>query len=155
VIGFQCYRFHARAITARHLAQSIAIFSAVAMATTYVGFGVFPHPNLTLPQAMGPWIVATIIFLGTVLCKPVQQLRWLNKGALPVLGAMSYSIYLLHPIAGATANAYLARDFQIGGAVALTFVLSWLGYHYVERPGIDLGRAAAAIGKRQPHFERV
>lgn len=143
VIGFQCYRFHTGAIDVRALARSLSVFACVALAGTYVAFGVFSHPNLTLFQAMGPWILGTVIFLAGVLYRPLREASVLNVGLLPVLGAMSYSIYLLHPIAAATANVYAAPALQVPVAIVLTFALSWLAFNFVEKPGIALGRAAA------------
>ena len=140
VLGFQCYRFHSGDITARRLTQSIATFALVALFGTYVAFGYFDHPNLTLAQAMGPWIFATTIFLMWVLYRPWRELTLLNRGVLPALGAMSYSIYLLHPFATAAADVYLAPDLQVPAAIIATFALAWLGFYLVEKPGIKLGR---------------
>jgi peptidoglycan/LPS O-acetylase OafA/YrhL len=143
VIGFQCYRFHMNAIDARGLVRSISVFVLVTLASTYVSFGIFKHPNLTLAQAMGPWIVSTTIFLGWVLYRPIREARILNGGLLPALGAMSYSIYLLHPLATAAADGYLPEALQVPTAVVLTFALSWLGFYLIEKPGIRAGRRVA------------
>lgn len=155
VIGCQCYRYHSGALTARGLARSIAVFAIVALAATGIAFGVFRHPNLTLAQAMGPWAVGTILFLIVVLCPPVRTWRAINHGLLPVLGTMSYSIYLLHPTAAATANVYLPAGYQIAGALALTSGLAWLGYNLIERPGIALGRVVAGARPRPMRLGQV
>jgi len=148
VIGCQCYRYHSGTLTARGLARSLFVFAIVALSATGIAFGVFRHPNLTMAQAMGPWVVGTILFLTVVLCPPVRTWRVINHGVLPALGTMSYSIYLLHPTAAATANVYLPAGFQVAGAVALTLGLAWLGYSFIEQPGIALGRAVARGGPR-------
>ncbi len=148
VIGFQCFRFHAGEIDGRKLARCIAIFALVALFSNYVAFGVFAHPNLTLAQAIGPWIVATIIFLIWILYRPLREARALNMGILPMLGAMSYSTYLLHPIATAAADMYVMEAMQVPVAVVATFALSWLGFTFVEKPGIMLGKA---VSRRLAH----
>jgi peptidoglycan/LPS O-acetylase OafA/YrhL len=149
VIGFQCFRFHTGEIGARRIARSIGVFACTVLLSTYVAFGVFAHPNLTLGQAMGPWIAGTIIFLGWTLVRPFREARVFNAGLLPALGAMSYSIYLLHSIAAATANRYVVEALQVPTAVTLAVVLSWLGYKFVERPGIALGRIVAGRAARR------
>lgn len=149
VIGFQCFRFHAGDIGTRQLARSIGIFAGTALFSTYVAFGVFRHPNLTLAQAIGPWILGTIIFLCWTLVRPFREARLANAGLLPALGAMSYSIYLLHPIAAAAANRYVAEALQVPAAITLAVALSWIGYNVIERPGIALGRIVAGGAARR------
>ena len=149
VIGFQCYRFHVGEIDARYLARSITVFSVVALLATYVAFGVFTHPNLTVGQTIGPWIFATVTFLLFTLWRPLREARLLNYGLVPALGAVSYSIYLLHPIAAATAYTYLSQVFQVPAAIAMTLAVSWLGFHYVERPFMRFGRSAVGLANRR------
>ncbi len=145
VIGFQCFRFHTGEIPGTHLARSILVFACVALSGTYVAFGIFAHPNLTLAQAIGPWIVATAIFLGGVLYRPLREAKVLNKWALPVLGGMSYSIYLMHPLATATADALFVPVLQVPVAVVMTFAMAWAGFTLIEKPGIKLGRQVAGL----------
>lgn len=142
VLGFQCFRHGAEEIDTPRLARSICVFVAVALFCNYVAFGVFAHHNLTLAQSIGPWIAATALFLIWVLYRRLREARVLNVGVLPLLGAMSYSIYLLHPLGTALADRYVPDALQIPVAIALTFALSWVGYRFVERPGITLGRKA-------------
>ncbi len=155
VIGFQCFRFQAGEIDARQLARSIATFSVVALIAMAVAFGVFSHPNLTVSQAVGPWIVGTAFFLGFALWTPLRDARALNYGIVPALGAMSYSIYLLHPIATATAKTYFVTGFQVPAAIALTLVVSWVGFHFVERPFMRLGRSVVGLKKQRRKLEQA
>ena len=141
VIGFQCFRYHAAEITKSHLARSVLVFAALAASAMVVAFGYFLHPNLTLAQALGPWVMSTALFLLWVLYAPVREARVLNGGLLPWLGAMSYSTYLLHPLAGALASEYLPVPIQVGASVLLTLILSWFGFRFVEQPAIALGRS--------------
>jgi len=67
-----------------------------------------------------------------------------NRGILPLAGAVSYSIYLLHPIANAAAEQYFDQYIQVPAALILTAVVSVLAYRFVERPGISFGRFLVA-----------
>jgi peptidoglycan/LPS O-acetylase OafA/YrhL len=155
VVGFQCFRYHAGEIDSRKLARSIAIFSATALCAMIVAFGVFAHPNLTVTQAVVPWIVATAVFLVCTLWSPLHTRPLLARGIVPALGGMSYSIYLLHPIAAATANAYFAKAYQVPVAIALTLAVSWLGFRGVERPFMRLGRSAVGVARVRKQLGRV
>jgi peptidoglycan/LPS O-acetylase OafA/YrhL len=56
------------------------------------------------------------------------------------LGKVSYSLYLLHPIALAllpsTGNAFLTGTLQIG----LSLALAWFGYECIEVPSVTLAK---------------
>src|SRR5262249_26304157 len=90
VIGYQCYRFVAGEIPLGRLVRSIAVFAVVALATNYVAFGLFRHPNITLAQTLGPWAFSTTLFLMMVLVPALREARLFNSGLFPKLGAMSY-----------------------------------------------------------------
>jgi len=155
VIGFQCFRFHADEIDARRLRISIIVFAIVAIAGNYVAFGYFRHPNLTMMQAIGPWILASVVFLVWTLYRPVREARVFNAGLLPALGAMSYSIYLLHTYATAIANTHFAPPLQISVSCGLTLLLSWLAFNFIEKPGIALGRRLSGRRAAQPREPRI
>lgn len=143
ILGYQCFRHGMGEISGRRLAQSVAIFAAVTLITTAIAFGVFRHPTITLAQAMGPWLLATIVFVGVVTVRPLRELAVLQRGLLPLLGAASYSLYLLHPIAIAAADHYAPAPWRLAAALALTALLAFLGYRGIERPGIAAGRQVA------------
>lgn len=142
VIGFQCMR-HARGeISAAGLVRSLAIFAVVAGAALLVGFGVFSHAALGLMQVLGPWLLASAVFLTVVLLPGLRWSPWLNRGVLPAIGLASYSIYLLHPIAIEAASVYLPVA-RLPAALALTALLALIGYRCIERPAITAGRRLA------------
>jgi peptidoglycan/LPS O-acetylase OafA/YrhL len=140
VLGYQCYQYHQCKISGSTMATAAALFFAVTWFTNIVAFGVFAHPQITLTQALGPWTVAPLLFFLVIIPERVRTFPIINLGMLPKVGAISYSIYLLHPIANAAALQYGRAGFQIAIALTLTFLLSFLGYRYVELPGIALGR---------------
>jgi peptidoglycan/LPS O-acetylase OafA/YrhL len=143
VIGFQCFRYHAGEIGAARLARSVAAFVVVATCVNAIEFGVFAHARLSLAQALWPWLFGTALFLFWVLTPAVRNAAVLNRGPLPALGELSYSIYLLHPIAIAFVEAHVAPELQVAAAIGLTLALAWVGFHAIERPAIRLGRLVA------------
>ena len=62
------------------LALLSLVFACVALLAPYIVFGIFAHPNLTLAQAICPWIVATAIFLSGVLHVPLRVAKLMNTG---------------------------------------------------------------------------
>ena len=147
VIGYQLFRFHRGDIYAARMARSVAIFVLVAWAANFVSFGIFRHPSITVGQALGPWTLSTAVFIVAMLVRPIREARWLNHGPLPMLGAMSYSTYLLHPIAITAAGLYAPDGWRVPLALLATLLLSVAGYHLVEKPGVALGRRLAEGGR--------
>ncbi len=144
ILGFQFYRYDSGHISGGALGWNCAAFLLVTGFTNSVAFGVFAHPHITLGQALGPWFFAPLLFLAILLPAYVRNHAWLNDGLLPRIGAVSYSIYLLHPIANAAADQHVSERFAVIAALVFTAVLAFAGYRFVERPGIALGRMLAA-----------
>jgi peptidoglycan/LPS O-acetylase OafA/YrhL len=138
-LGYQSYEYHRGKISSLEMGASIAVFISVTWFTNIVAFGVYAHPHITLLQALGPWTVAPLLFFLILLPERIRTAAPINKGLLPKIGAISYSIYLLHPIANAAADQYGATQLKVGLALVFTLILSVLGYRYVERPGMALG----------------
>jgi peptidoglycan/LPS O-acetylase OafA/YrhL len=155
VLGFQCFRYRAGEIDAKRLRLSVLVFAVVGLAGNYVAFGHFRHPNLTVMQTIGPWVLATAVFLIWTLYRPVREARALNAGVLPALGAMSYSIYLLHSFASSIAHTHFAPALQIAASVGLTLIFSWLAYNFIEKPGIALGRRLSGRHAAVPREPRT
>lgn len=94
------------------------------------------------------WVHLFICPIGAVITitLAVDNLRlkgWLQSPVLYLLGAMSYSIYLLHypilmflaPRAAAIGQPWLATVVT----VPLSLFCAWLSYRFVEVPGVVLG----------------
>ncbi len=143
ILGYQCFRHGRGEISGARLVQSVAVFAGVTLVTTAVAFGVFRHPHITLAQAMGPWLLATAVFVGVVTVPALRDAALLSRGLLPLLGAGSYSLYLLHPIGIAAAETHFAESWRLPAALALTALLTIAGYRGIERPGIAVGRRVA------------
>jgi peptidoglycan/LPS O-acetylase OafA/YrhL len=151
VLGYQVFRFHTGLTSARSLMANVGVFLVVTSFTNWVAFGAFRHPHITLYQALGPWTLAPILFLVMVLPKRVREMRLFSRGWVPLTGAVSYSIYLLHPIANAAAEQYAPPEGQVAVALILTLIMSTIGYNFVEKPGISLGRVIAKKVANQSH----
>jgi peptidoglycan/LPS O-acetylase OafA/YrhL len=140
VHGYQVYQYHAGKLSRNELYKAFAIFLSVSWFANIVAYGVFAHQKITLAQALGPWTFAPLIFFLVLLSARVRTADLINKGVLPLVGTVSYSIYLLHPIANAAADQYMSEAAKVPAALAFTIILSAIGYRYVELPGIALGR---------------
>lgn len=143
-LGHDFYRYRSGAIGARRLCLGILLFALIAGAGNFVSFGVFHHDRITLAQVLGPWALALALFAALLLVRPFGESGVLNRGPIPRLGAMSYSTYLLHPIALTAAGLYAAPEWRVALGLAGTLLLTLAGYYWVERPGIALGRRLAA-----------
>jgi peptidoglycan/LPS O-acetylase OafA/YrhL len=75
------------------------------------------------------------------------------------LGAISYCVYLIHPIVFGMVFAPL-KDHRNGGAIAailalvLTIVIAKLSWEYFEKPLVEFGhkqRYGAPASSRAPH----
>jgi peptidoglycan/LPS O-acetylase OafA/YrhL len=140
VLGYQVFRFRAGDISGQVLRLNVAVFLVVTWLASAVSFGIFTHERLNLMQVIGPWTLATALFLGVVLVPAVRSARLIERGLIPAIGAASYSIYLLHPIAMVAAQDHAPRALFLPVALGLTALLAVAGYRLVERPGIALAR---------------
>jgi peptidoglycan/LPS O-acetylase OafA/YrhL len=141
VLGYQTYRYQVGDIGTRTWRVHLIVFLIVTLASNSVAFGYFHHPKISLMQAIGPWTAALILFALSVSIPAVRSRRGLANPTLAWLGAASYSIYMMHPLAIALAVHLETPILVIAAAVLLTFTMALLSYRYVELPGIRLGRA--------------
>jgi len=144
VLGYQAWRWRTGVCGARAFAWNLAAFVGVTWATAGVSFGLFSHARITLWQVIGPWSLALALFLAVIGLPALRGSALLERGPLPRLGAASYSVYLLHPIALAAVRQHgpagLGPVGFSGLALALTGALALAGYRLVELPGIALGK---------------
>lgn len=140
ILGCRTYRHFIGEISARRLAIDASVFIIVTTIGNVVSFGYFRHPNITMMQAVVPWIVAPVLFLFVSGIPRVNHSKFFNSTVLGWLGAISFSTYLLHPLALAVAKAYSPSDISLIVGLLLTLLLSIVGYRFVEMPGQALGR---------------
>jgi peptidoglycan/LPS O-acetylase OafA/YrhL len=133
------------------------VSAAIGMLLILAGIG-FAHED-AFP---GWWALLPV--LGTFLIIGAGSQAWLNRTVLAhpklvFVGLISYPLYLWHwpllvlartAIRNEQGNEYLRTTAII--AVALTFLLSWLTYRFIERPirarrsGYSARRTTAALG---------
>jgi peptidoglycan/LPS O-acetylase OafA/YrhL len=136
IFGARGYQLLRGQIETRDFIRDAVIFEVVTLISNGVAFGYFHHPNIGVWQAIMPWTLALLVF--TIVCSipSIQQSRLLNLPAFLFCGRISYSLYLLHPIALAI------PDYWVGGpnarleGIVLTFLMASAGYLLVEKPGI-------------------
>lgn len=95
---------------------------------------------------------------GALLAKVIKLPRAILTHRISTwLGDVSYSVYLLHLLLVVPAIAILLRDYQLAAMSApvrfalicaivlpLTYALATVLYHFVEKPGIQLGKRVLA-----------
>lgn len=144
VLGFQTYRRRQGEISAKAWLINVAVFLAVTLASNYVAFGHFHHPNITLMQAIGPWSAALALFVLAATVPALTSTKALANPLVVGIGAASYSIYMMHPLAIAVAVHLGAPILVIPAALLMTLAMALVSYRFVELPGIRLGRALSA-----------
>jgi peptidoglycan/LPS O-acetylase OafA/YrhL len=140
VLGCRVFAFQAGRIAGRRLAIEALVFTTVMTLCNLVSFGHFVHPSITVWQAVVPWLLATGFFLAVTAFPTIRGSRVFDNRLLPWLGAMSFSVYLLHPIALAAAEAVTSSAWSLPLALALTLALSIAGYRLIELPAVKLSK---------------
>lgn len=148
-LGYDVYRYRTGVIGGARLAIVVAVFVVIVGAADYVAFGLFHHARLTLAQVVVPWAFALALFLIATLTPSLREAPLLATGVLPAFGAMSYSVYLLHPVAITLARLHAPAAWATFLALAGTMMLALASYRLIEKPGIVLGRRLAATIARR------
>lgn len=152
VLGYQTYRYHEGEISGRTWWLNVALFQLVALASNFVAFGHFRHPNITMMQAIGPWTAALLLFVAAVSVPALRGKKGLAHPWVVAIGAASYSIYMMHPLAIAVAVHLGAPILVVPAALLLTLAMAVASYRLIELPAIGLGRTLA---ERNPTAPRL
>jgi peptidoglycan/LPS O-acetylase OafA/YrhL len=152
ILGCRFFRLVTGELEGRRVAIDLAVFLAVATLCNMVSFGYFQHPNITANQAVFPWIAAALLFGAVAGLQRIRTSRWVLAPLLGWLGTISYSTYLLHPLAIILAPRLVPAALEVPMALMLTLLLSVAGYRLVEVPGQALGRRI--IAARRSHSLR-
>ncbi|MER5715010.1 acyltransferase [Streptomyces sp. NPDC002132] len=137
-LGTAIHRAEHGQVTWRATACAIAVVLLCAVASAH-GHG--DARQFTERGWLAAFLPAVLTFAAGWALRHRRTPRWLT-----VLGAISYSVYLLHPVMLAVTDATIGRsardDLVLEAAfVAVLLPLSWLTHRYVETPPQRWGRA--------------
>ena len=143
IFGMQAFRHFNGAIGTRRFSIDAVVFTGVMVVANAVAFGVFKHPTTTVYQAVAPWFVATTLFLIVYAPPRIRHAAVLKSPIIVTLGAISYSIYLVHPLVIAAGETLLHGPARMAFVMIGTVAVSVLTYRLIERPGMEMGRRLA------------
>ena len=140
ILGCRVYRYSMGTSSARRLVIDAGIFLGTSTLSNAVAFGYFRHPNITMMQALVPWTAATVLFLLVFTIPKMRNSEFMSSPVLGWLGMISFSTYLLHPLALGIANAYAPPSISLVVGILGTLLFASAGYYFIEVPGQALGR---------------
>lgn len=143
LLGARASLAYSGKVPMRRFAFDAVLFLSVMAIGNWVAFGHFHHPKISLMQALLPWLTAPMLFWGVMVMSYHSRGGWWISRIAPI-GAVSYSIYLLHPFSITLAEALVREPYVLVTATALTMGLSLIVFRLVEQPGIALGQKLAA-----------
>ena len=134
--------------------------SAIPALLVFLATCMLPKLIVVSDIALGIGVSGILVWLQRTWNRNPEQrvFKVLSAKPLTVLGAMSYSIYLLHFPILETANAWLVGKFpafvvmaiQAGVVLPIVLVISWLSYKYIELPFMRMGKRIRPEGISQP-----
>lgn len=148
VIGYKAFLLTEGNLRVRDFLLSVTVFAVLLVPSFYVAFSLHSHARVGFAQALYPWLFSFGVFLLVVLIPRLRASTWLSNPVTAYLGAISYSVYLLHGQTYDAIRSVVAPVWAVPLSMAATLLLASLTYRFVERRGIDLGRA---ISKRIKH----
>jgi peptidoglycan/LPS O-acetylase OafA/YrhL len=140
LVGHVLFQWFTGQRPARTAALCIAAMQAAGLLLVFTSLYDKPRPAGIGVAHFGPmvtaWVGAYVLFLGAL------ALRTRRMSALAALGAISYSLYVLHPVVLVIVPLPSVPMLAILTGFVVSVAVSVLTYRYVERPAIRLGRAA-------------
>lgn len=121
----------------------LAAMLACVIALLYIGFSLRPSEHadlLTFSVIMSSWALGGATFAFFYLFKSSTIAR---NSVLAYFGAISYSVYLVHSPVIHVLSRYMSGITLVCIAVSVTFVISHLTYHWIEKPFVRLGHKKA------------
>lgn len=139
--GYCAYKYHKGDITLRSFLWVAAAFVVSMTISQIVSFGYFTHPTTSLFNGASGWGTAAIVFFSYSLSRSLREAPVSNWRPFTKLGEISYSIYLVHGVLLVVHLFYFGDKLVWLSVPLATLVLSWAMFSWIERPGIELGRA--------------
>jgi peptidoglycan/LPS O-acetylase OafA/YrhL len=135
LFGMVFYRLQAGQTSRRHLAGLLTALLFVSGGTGYLNFALLPRTDnrFTFQSVFPAWVAAFVVF--AILITRRRAMPRLLLG----LGAISYSVYLLHPLVLRLIPGELPALLFITLTVVITLTAASASYAVVERPFLRLG----------------
>jgi peptidoglycan/LPS O-acetylase OafA/YrhL len=143
IIGCRVYRYYIGRLTLRRLSIDVAIFLAISTFSNAIAFGYFRHPRITMMQALAPWTIAVVLMFLVFTVPRIRESGIMSSPILAWLGMISFSTYLLHPLALGFANTYTPPSVSFFVGIVATLLFASAGYYLIEAPGQQLGSRLA------------
>lgn len=144
ILGCRVYYYSMGTVSAKRILIDASLFFAVMIPSNAVSFGYFTHPTITMWQSIVPWTAAPGLFLVIGCIPEIKHSKMFNSRVLAWLGAVSFSTYLLHPIALALGATYAPAELSVAAGLTITLLFSLVGYTVIEIPGQALGKRLTA-----------
>jgi peptidoglycan/LPS O-acetylase OafA/YrhL len=138
-LGYQAFLLFDGSLSKRRFWTSAGLFVAIMSIGNVVSYGYFHHERTTLAASIVPWLLAPALFFALQI-PSFRNLPLFRDRALAALGAISFSTYLLHPLALALMLRVTSGIPWVLCSMALSLAFSFIGYRFIERPGIEAGR---------------
>ena len=140
VIGYKAFLLTDGKLSLRKFLGSIAVFAALLVPSFYFAFQLHSHARIGFAQALYPWLFSFAIFLAVVMIPRLRASSLLNNRVTAYLGAISYSIYLIHGQTYDAVRSVVPSQLAVPLSLLATLILASLTYRLVEQRGIALGR---------------
>jgi peptidoglycan/LPS O-acetylase OafA/YrhL len=138
-VGTCIYRHFTGEASNKAIAALVSCVVLAAVAEVYCNYVLVKKDDsterFTFWAVFLPWAAAYILLLGGYLLKSRKFPR-----PLVWLGAISYSVYLLHPLCLQVVPSMSNRGYYFVAMLALTLIISSITYWFVEKPSISFGK---------------
>jgi peptidoglycan/LPS O-acetylase OafA/YrhL len=126
----------------RHVAACTLLYAIFAVTLAEKRFGGVYHENFFYSYSIGSaYVCAALVFI--VFAAFGERMAWRS---MTLVGVISYSVYLMSPFVIVWIHRFvsvgdgpLGWSLFVAAIVALSLVLSWLTYTFVEKPCIAVG----------------
>ena len=143
VLGFALFRWFQGSLSKSHVvAAGLASFAVIVGSSLVNYLPTRSTTDPTQPTQLCAIVSAAAGILFFLAMLGIREVKF--PGLILWFGRVSYSMYLMHPVAGQfipeSAPAY-PRAFAL---LAMAILFSWFGYTFIEKPFIEIGRRAIA-----------
>jgi peptidoglycan/LPS O-acetylase OafA/YrhL len=139
--GYCAYKHHEGQISQGTYLWVCAGFLISMIISQIVSFGYFTHPTISLFNGACGWGGAALVFFIYSLSRTLRDAPFSNWRPFVKLGEISYSVYLVHGVVLGVHLYFIGEQFVWLTVIPVTLLLSLGMFAWIEKPGIELGRA--------------